>query len=116
MLDFIKKYHLYLIHIFLSGPLLIWIGYFKPTSKIPYILLLLAAIILILKFGGHSIGAWMLVHLLLFVVLLGYAGYIGTFRGPEKLPGFIYGFLLAVGIAAFGYHLLRLIDILIKNK
>jgi len=50
--------------------------------------------------------AWLYVHLVLFVPLFIYIAYHRIIN--QKIPNYTYSFLLAIGIAAFGYHLVRL--------
>ena len=100
-----------LIHILINGPLMIYIGYFKPRDIIFYWLLLLIGIGLILdilyKYYKNQVHAWLVIHLLLFAPLFIYTGYLGIKR--DKIPYYLHSFILAIGIAAFGYHILKLI-------
>ena len=100
-----------LIHILINGPLMIYIGYFKPKDIIFYWLLLLIGIGLIFdilyKYYKNQVHAWLVIHLLLFAPLFIYTGYLGIKR--DKIPYYLHSFILAIGIAAFGYHILKLI-------
>ena len=100
-----------LIHIFINGPLMIYIGYFKPKNIIFYWILLLIGIGLILdilyKYVKNNIHAWLVIHLILFAPLFAYTGYLGI--NKEKIPYYLHSFILAIGIAALGYHILKLV-------
>ena len=100
-----------IIHVLINGPLMMYIGFFKPKNILFYWLLLVIGISLILyilyKYHKKKIHAWLLVHLILFTPLFIYTGYLGIKK--EKIPYYLYSFILAVGIAAVGYHLLKLI-------
>ena len=54
-----------------------------------------------------TLSPWLYIHLLLFSVLLLSIVYYKFYK--NKVPVYLYSFLLAVGIAAFGYHLLKII-------
>ena len=103
-----------LIHIFFTGPLLIYIGLVKPSNIIfSYILLLLAIVILvafIYRFINKQLYAWIYVHLLLFSTLLIYMSYLKF--NQLKIPDYLYSFLLAIGIAAIGYHIIKVLKYL----
>lgn len=103
-----------LVHILVTGPLLIWIGLKEP--KLPWVYKLLFAIgaLLLIIFGvksiiGQSLNIWYLIHAILFSSLLLYAGVQGM-QGSNSVPRVTFGLLLAVGIAAFGYHSVRLVQ------
>ena len=100
-----------IVHILVNGPLMMYIGFFKPKNILFYWLLLIIGIVLILdiiyKYHKKKIHAWLLVHLILFAPLFIYTGYLGIKK--EKIPYYCYSFILAIGIAAFGYHLIKLI-------
>ena len=99
-----------LIHIFITGPFLVYIGILNPNNILFYILLFLLAIIIIISFIYRYINkelyAWLYVHLLLFATLLFYICYLRFTQ--QKIPNYLYSFLLAIGIAAIGYHIIKL--------
>jgi len=69
---------------------------------------------MVLAFGikillGKTLNAWYVIHAVLFSSLLVYAGYTGQ-HGGNAVPRVTFGLLLAVGIGAFGYHLVRLLQ------
>lgn len=110
----IKYSEVNLIHLFFSGPLLIYIGLAKPQYDWIYWLLFLAGVYVVAHFliglvnarkELSSRHAWYFVHILVFVPLLLYVGW-----KKAETPPTVYSLLLAVGIAAFGYHLLRLVQ------
>lgn len=99
-----------LVHVILNGPLMIYIGYFKPKNIIYYWLLLIIGLSLMVdilyRYYKNNIHAWLLVHLILFSPLFIYTGYLGIKK--EKIPYYLYSFILAIGIAALGYHIIKL--------
>lgn len=103
-----------LLHILGTGPLLIWVGLTKPEPAWVYKVLLVLGLLLIVGIGAKSfskknINVWYLIHAALFGSLLLYAGYFG-FKGGHVVPAIAFSLMLAVGIAAFGYHLVRLLE------
>lgn len=103
-----------LFHIFITGPLLIWIGLTEPQSNWVYRLLFALGLLMIIAFGvkliiAKTLNVWYVIHALLFSSLLIYAGYTGL-HGGDAVPHVTFGLLLAVGIAASGYHSVRLIQ------
>lgn len=102
-----------LIHILFSGPLLMYVGHQKPEQQWIYTLLLVIGIFLVVFFAWHIFEhlpvsqrhIWLILHAVVFSGLLIYVG----FKGP-KASQVAFSLLLAIGIAAFGYHLVRLID------
>jgi len=102
-----------LIHVFFTGPLLIYIGLTKPDNIIFYYALLLLALIKIIAFIYRllkkQLYAWLYVHLLLFVTLLLSIFYLKF--ADQKIPYYLYSFLVAIGIAAVGYHLIKIFKV-----
>ena len=100
-----------LIHIFFNGPLFIYIGLKKPSYNIFYILLLFIAIIIIISFLYRYIKkqlyAWLYVHLLLFASLLLTICYLKFTK--KNIPNYLYSFLVAIGVAAIVYHIIKII-------
>jgi hypothetical protein len=100
-----------LIHIFITGPFFIYVGLVKPNNIIYSIILFLLATIIVGAFIYRLIKkqlyAWLYVHLLLFSVLLYSISYL-RFTNQE-IPYYLYSFLLAIGIAAVGYHIIKII-------
>ena len=98
-------------HVLFNGPYMIYMGLMKPKSKIFYILLFLIGLILLFDIGYKVIQkefhAWYFVHLFLFTPLFLYGGYLGI--KEKKIPQYVYSFLLAIGLAAFFYHLIKLL-------
>ena len=101
-----------IFHILINGPLMIYIGYFKPSNiAIYYLLFILSLFILgylIYKYFINEMSAWLYIHLLIFVPLFMYTGYLGI--NNIKIPWYNYEFILAIGIAATFYHLLKIKD------
>ena len=100
-----------LIHIFITGPLFIYIGINKPLNILFYIILLFLAIVIVISFIYRYIYkqlyAWLYVHLLLFASLLFYISYLKFTK--KNIPNFLYSFLIAIGFAAIGYHCTKII-------
>lgn len=104
--------HVNLIHVLFSGPLLIWIGATKPENKWIYMLLLLLGVLLMVAFLWKSFSieisqrhVWFIIHAVLFAPLLIYVGWNGSDAVQVS-----FSLLLAVGIAAFGYHSFRIVS------
>ena len=100
-----------LFHIFFNGPLLIYIGYVKPTDIYLYLYLLLKAstflVYLLYKlYTTSNLSPWLYVHLILFMPLFIYVGYLGTYN--LTIPNYLYEFLIAIGLGAIAYHLYKL--------
>lgn len=98
-----------LIHILLIGPLLIFIGLMKPQNILYYHILLSLGLLVLVKFAYllatqtiSQRSIWYILHIVLFATLSFYVGI-----KKDKTPQIAYSLLLATGIAAFGYHLLR---------
>ena len=105
-----KHLIIHIFHIIIFGPLLIYIGYSKPSQIYFYYILGILGILLLAdifyRFITNKMYAWLYVHLFLFVPLFIYIAYHRILN--QKIPNYTYSFLLAIGIAAFGYHLVRL--------
>ena len=101
-----------LFHLFVNGPYMIYIGLMKPKSNIFYIILFLVGLLVLIdiiyKLIKRNFSAWYFVHLFLFAPLFLYGGYLGI--KEEKIPQYVYSFLLAIGLAAFFYHLIKLVE------
>jgi hypothetical protein len=100
-----------LIHIFITGPLFIYIGIEKPTNSLFYLLLFFLAIIIVISFIYRYIYkqlyAWLYVHLLLFASLLFYISYLKFTK--KNISNFLFSFLIAIGFGAIGYHITKII-------
>ena len=100
-----------LVHIFFTGPLLIYIGIAKPNNIIFYYILSLLAVVIVLafiyRFIKKQLYAWLYVHLLLFSVLLYSISYLRFTN--QKIPYYLYSFIVAIGISAIGYHIIKII-------
>ena len=98
-----------LIHIFIIGPLFIYIGLVRPNNILFYMLLFLLAIIIIISFIyrylNKQLYAWLYVHLLLFATLLLYICYLRF--TDQKIEKYLYSFLIAIGVASIGYHIIK---------
>ena len=99
-----------LVHIFLSGPLLIYIGLSQSHNILFFYTLFLFAIIIasafIYKYFNKKLYAWLYIHLFLFASLFSYLFYLKIKGKP--IPDYLYSFLVAIGIAAIGYHSIKI--------
>lgn len=97
-----------IIHIFILGIFLLYVGITKPKKAWPYIALILLGVIAIIVFlsqVGKEKLFWVMWHVLFVgVVLL----WIGGMR--NNAPDFLYKLLIIIGSAAIGYHLIRLFE------
>jgi hypothetical protein len=98
-----------LLHILITGPLFVYIGFVQPTHKWIYNFILISAILLAIWFIYHIIKykltrIWWIIHLLLIVPLLLYVGYMGPKTHPQ-----VFQLILATGVLAIVYHIIRLI-------
>jgi hypothetical protein len=98
-------------HVLFVGPLLIYIGLARPESRYFYWLLAALGVFLACAFAYAAFTTewsqrhvWFGIHAVLFSTLLLYAGY----HGPAA-PDVTFNLLLAVGIAALGYHGVKLV-------
>ena len=107
-----------LIHIFLSGPLLVYIGLTHSQNILFYLTLFLFVIIIITafiyKYLNKKLYAWLYVHLILFSSLFIYISYLKFTQKP--IPDYLYSFLLAIGIAAIGYHIIKIYKYIKNDK
>lgn len=101
--------YLHILHILFIGPLLMYVGLVKPQNVIAYNVLLGLGVLVMLKFGYLLVtesltqkSVWYILHIVLF-------GFISLYVGikQKQTPRVGYSLLLATGISAFGYHLLR---------
>lgn len=102
------------VHIFFTGPFLAYVGITKPRADWIYYLMAaiaaFAAIYLLYKVFGspwRDDKIWYIAHLALFIPLL---LYISLYR--HNMNPTFFSFLTAVGIAALGYHLVKIV----RNK
>ena len=90
----------------------------KPENNAYYIVLLLLSIIytiiFIYKFIKNTLYKWMYIHFFLFVPLLIYISY-SKIRNI-KIDNQFFSFLLAIGIAAVGYFIIKIYKTYILNK
>ncbi len=101
-----------IIHLLFVAPLLIYVGFVKPTFVWVYYALVALGVGVFLNFGSKVITqkwsqrtVWYVIHALLFALLLLYVGLNGRQSSDVS-----FSLLLAVGLGAFTYHLLRLIQ------
>lgn len=106
-----KSIYVSFAHILFTGPLLLYVGVKRPTDIWIYYFMaiygLIAAIYLLYKLFGSEWKPdkiWYIVHILLFIPLV---LYISIYN--KKMNPTFFSFLTAVGIAAIGYHLFKLL-------
>ena len=101
-----------LSHLLINGPLMIYIGYTKASTIYVFYLLFILGIFMLgylgFKWFKNEMSAWLYVHLLVYIPLFMYTGYLGI--NNMEIPWYNYEFILAIGVAASGYHLLKIID------
>ena len=61
----------------------------------------------IYKYVKKQLYAFLFVHLLLFSVLLYSISYLQLTQ--QNVPDYLYSFLIAVGVAAVGYHFIKIV-------
>lgn len=102
-----------LIHIFIIGPLFIYIGIKKPLNILFYVILAILTITIIIAFINRYIKnqlyEWLYVHLLLFASLLLYISYLKFTN--KNIPNFLYSFLIAIGFGGIGYHFTKILSV-----
>lgn len=99
-------------HLIINGPLMIYIGYTNSSDKHTFYLLFILGLFMLVhllyKYYINELSAWLYIHLLLYVPLFIYTGYLGI--NNMDVPWYHYEFILAIGIAATGYHLLKIMN------
>ena len=99
-----------LLHIFLFAPFFIFIGLYIPSSYGWYLAALLLGLFVVIWWiilwarSDYTVG-WLVWHLLIIGGLL-----IACGIGRQHAPSIVFSLLLALGFAAFGYHLTRWIQ------
>lgn len=97
-----------IVHALVIGPALIYIGLVKPTQTWIYYTLLAVGVLIAAKFIYSLIkqkNDWYMVHLALFAPLLIYVGI-----KQKDTPNIGFALMLALGCAASGYHIIRLMQ------
>ena len=106
MLD--KYTYVNLAHIFFSGPLLLYLGLKSQKPQFVYYIILALGMLLSIYFVYEilmeSPRPWLLIHLLIFFPLLIWCGI-----KKDKTPPIILSIFVAMGCAAIGYHLIKLL-------
>jgi len=104
----------HLVHMLMSGPLLIYVALAQPKTQYVYWLLMVLGVAICAKFAYTAFTTelsqrhvWYAIHAVLFASLLVYVGYMGVY---SEVPRIGYSLLLAVGIAAVGYHTVRIVQ------
>lgn len=113
-----EKYSLYLAHILLIGPALVYIGntYGSGIPKWGFITLFVAGLaitayhIYLTVKKGLSSGFIYLLHALIFGPVLVYIGSTAI-TGKKAFWG-AYSVLMMIGFAAIGYHTKKMVDML----
>lgn len=112
------KYALYLAHILLIGPALVYIGstYGTGIPKWGFIALLITGLViaayhtyLTVKKGVNN-GFIYLLHALIFGPVIIYIGLTGVMN--KKVFWGAYSVLMMIGFAAIGYHTKKIVDML----
>lgn len=97
------------VHIFVTGPLLVYAGLVKDKPRWLFDVLFVFGISLAAYFPYvmyknklSQYHVWLAIHLFIIVGLMLAAGIM-----REKTPRIIFSLLLAIGVAAIGYHAIR---------
>lgn len=105
--------HVNALHIFVLGPLLVWIGALKPSGNIMYQILLVLGLLVAVKFlyklasnGWSSHSVWYVLHVIVFATTLMYVGWNG-----KNTPHTMFSVLMTLGITAIAYHTLRALGV-----
>jgi hypothetical protein len=107
-----------LLHIFIFGPFLIYVGITQPSQDFIYYILLALGIAVIVVFIVNMIRertknvlGWLLWHIIIISGILLWCGIQKT-----KSPHIIFALLIALGFAAIGYHATRFIQSVSKKN
>ena len=99
------------VHVLFTGPFLLYVGVVQPENIYFYYVLFGLAVVIILaflnRFFRKELYAWLFVHLFLFAALLLSVSVLKIMG--KKVPPYLYSFLVAVGIAAVGYHIYKVV-------
>lgn len=97
-----------ILHILVSGPILLYLGLKQQKPIYVYYILLGLGIILgvffLVEFLSKRNRLWLLIHLVVFVPLLICCGFM-----KDKTPPIILSIFIALGCAAIGYHIIKLL-------
>ena len=98
-----------LVHILVTGPLLVYAGLVEEKPRWLFDVLLVLGIVLAAYFPYvmyttklSQYHVWLAIHLFIIVGLMVTAGIM-----RDNTPRIIFSLLLAIGIAAIGYHVIR---------
>lgn len=99
-------------HVLVTGPFFIYIGLAQPSHVGWYRVCLGLGAVLALLFAWKlwstawsQYHIWLLIHLLLFAGLL-----VAVGVQKKQTPQILFSIMIAVGCAAIGYHLIRLVQ------
>lgn len=104
--------HVRILHILLIGPLLMYVGLMKPAQTWVYYALGTLGLGIFIRFLWEFASSklsqrsvWYVLHFTLFAGLL----LVAAWYGPTA-PQIVFSLLLAVGVAALGYHSIRALN------
>ena len=101
-----------LAHIFILGVFLLYIGISKTKKMWPYNVLIVLGIVAVVAFllqVRKENLFWVVWHMLVVGIVS-----IATGVMRDNSPDFLYKLLIILGSAAIGYHLIRLIQDILK--
>lgn len=103
----IQEFIIQIIHIFIFGIILLYVGIVIPKDDWIYYILLALGIIAISFFliNFKKSLFWILWHILIIGIVLLWVGIL-----KYNSPKFLFKLLIILGSAAIGYHLVRLIQ------
>lgn len=102
---------LHLLHIFVIGGFLSYIGIKKQSLSATWFKVILGVGVIVFayhgyKYFGTSKGSWVnLFHMLIVAPLLMYTGYLGS-----SAPRYMFELILFTAFAAIGYHTFYLLE------
>lgn len=98
-----------LLHILVIAPFLVYVGLARPGSPAVYWTLGLLGALLFFNFSRllwtDGVRGWLVIHAFLFPSLFLYVAWRG-----EEATDIAFSLLIAIGSAAAGYHVIRMIS------
>lgn len=98
-----------LAHAFVTGPFLMYVGLARKRPSWVFHVLVAIGVLLALYFPYvimtrklSQYHVWLFIHLAIFIPLLIAIGVM-----KDRAPKILFSLVLAIGIAAIGYHLIR---------
>jgi hypothetical membrane protein len=96
-----------ILHIFVFGVFLLYLGIAMPTINWIYNIVLILGIFILIYWIATLMTQslfWIIWHLLIGIILI----LVGIYK--QDTPYFVFNLLIIIGSGAIGYHLTRLIE------